>query len=65
VNPNGSMGSVAGLTDATGRVLGLMPHPERYVRATHHPHWTRLKGKTDGDGMTIFSNAVSYIEANS
>jgi phosphoribosylformylglycinamidine synthase I len=43
VNPNGSMASIAGLTDSTGRVLGLMPHPERHVRFTQHPRWTRLK----------------------
>jgi phosphoribosylformylglycinamidine synthase len=43
INPNGSMDSIAGLTDTTGRILGLMPHPERFVRPTHHPHWSRLK----------------------
>jgi phosphoribosylformylglycinamidine synthase len=64
INPNGSMGSVAGLTDSTGRVLGLMPHPERYVRRTQHPHWTRLKDKTGSDGMTIFNNAVRYVKEN-
>jgi len=42
VNPNGSMDSIAGLTDTTGRILGLMPHPERFVRPTQHPHWSRL-----------------------
>lgn len=64
VNPNGSVDSVAGLTDTTGRVLGLMPHPERHVRPTQHPHWTRLKDKTDADGMAIFSNAIKYIRKN-
>jgi phosphoribosylformylglycinamidine synthase len=64
VNPNGSVDSIAGLTDTTGRILGLMPHPERHVRPTQHPHWTRLKGRTDGDGMTIFNNAVKYIQEN-
>jgi len=43
INPNGSIGSIAGLTDSTGRVLGLMPHPERHVRHTQHPRWTRIK----------------------
>jgi len=62
VNPNGSMGSIAGLTDKTGRVLGLMPHPERYVRATQHPRWTRRQSREDSDGMTIFANAVRYIK---
>jgi len=64
VNPNGSMDSIAGLTDATGRILGLMPHPERFVRPTQHPHWSRLKEKPDSDGMTIFNNAVKYIKEN-
>lgn len=64
VNPNGSMASIAGLTDSTGRVLGLMPHPERYVCATQHPHWTRLKEKNHCDGMTIFNNAVKYVKEN-
>ena len=64
VNPNGSVDSIAGLTDTTGRVLGLMPHPERYVRPTQHPHWTRLKDRTAGDGMTIFNNAVKYVKEN-
>ena len=64
VNPNGSTDAIAGLTDATGRVLGLMPHPERFVRNTQHPHWTRLKDKHDGDGTTIFTNAVSYAQKN-
>jgi phosphoribosylformylglycinamidine synthase len=64
VNPNGSVDSIAGLTDTTGRVLGLMPHPERHVRPTQHPHWTRLKNRKDGDGMTIFNNAVKYVKEN-
>jgi phosphoribosylformylglycinamidine synthase len=64
INPNGSVDSIAGLTDATGRVLGLMPHPERFVRLTQHPHWPRLKKRQDGDGMTIFNNAVRYIQQN-
>ena len=61
INPNGSMASIAGLTDTTGRVLGLMPHPERFVRPTQHPRWCRLKDKVDADGMTIFNNAVKYV----
>jgi len=64
LNPNGSVDSIAGLTDATGRVLGLMPHPERHVRPTQHPHWSRSKGKADGDGITIFTNAVKFIQKN-
>jgi len=64
VNPNGSVDSMAGLTDTTGRVLGLMPHPERFVRPTQHPHWSRLKTRQDGDGMTIFNNAIRFIQQN-
>ncbi|MCK4885836.1 MAG: phosphoribosylformylglycinamidine synthase I [Planctomycetes bacterium] len=64
INPNGSTESIAGLCDTTGRVMGLMPHPERFVRGTQHPRWTRLKGKAGNDGMTIFDNAVKYIRQN-
>ena len=64
VNPNGSADSIAGLTDTTGRVLGLMPHPERHVRPTQHPRWSRLKNKANADGMTIFTNAVRFIREN-
>jgi phosphoribosylformylglycinamidine synthase len=64
INPNGSMASIAGLTDSTGRVLGLMPHPERYVRRTQHPHWTRLGPDLDPDGIKIFRNAVRYVREN-
>jgi phosphoribosylformylglycinamidine synthase len=58
INPNGSQGDVAGLCDATGRVLGLMPHPERHVLPTQHPRWTREGLKEEGDGLKLFRNAV-------
>jgi phosphoribosylformylglycinamidine synthase len=61
INPNGSVDSIAGLTDKTGRVLGLMPHPERFIHPTHHPHWTRQKGQVDCDGMIPFTRAVKYV----
>jgi phosphoribosylformylglycinamidine synthase len=61
-NPNGSEAGVAGVCDETGRVLGLMPHPERHFDPTHHPHWTRLDRLPDhGDGRRIFENAVAYF----
>ena len=60
-NPNGSVANIAGLSDPTGRVLGLMPHPERFIHATQHPQWTRLGLRGDGDGLQIFRNAVSYF----
>ena len=61
LNPNGSQGGVAGLCDATGRVLGLMPHPERHVLPTQHPQWTRHGLKPVGDGLPLFRNAVDYF----
>ncbi len=61
VNPNGSEGDVAGLCDATGRVLGLMPHPERHFLPTQHPRWTRLGLATEGDGLALFRNAIRYF----
>ena len=64
INPNGSMASIAGLTDSTGHVLGLMPHPERFVHRTQHPYWTRLKDDAIADGMTIFNNAVDFVRKN-
>ena len=59
VNPNGSVDDVAGLCDPTGRVFGLMPHPERFVEATHHPRWTRRK-PARADGMIFFQRAAEY-----
>jgi phosphoribosylformylglycinamidine synthase len=60
-NPNGSMANIAGLSDPTGRVLGLMPHPERFIHRTQHPHWTRRDSPTEGDGLKLFRNAVDYF----
>jgi phosphoribosylformylglycinamidine synthase len=59
-NPNGAMGDIAGICDATGRVLGLMPHPERFVDTTQHPRWTREPRET-GDGLRVFQNAIRYF----
>lgn len=62
INPNGSVREVAGLIDETGRVMGLMPHPERNVHLTHHPSWTRLSRDRRPDGLRIFKAAVSYLK---
>lgn len=62
VNPNGSQGDIAGICDATGRVLGLMPHPERHVLPTQHPRWTRQGLAAEGDGLAIFRNAVRFFQ---
>lgn len=61
-NPNGAARNVAGLCDETGRVFGLMPHPERFIDPTQHPHWTRLENLPEvGDGLALFRNAVEYF----
>ena len=59
-NPNGSSGGIAGLCDETGRIFGLMPHPDRAFEHTHHPQWTRRNREGPADGMTIFLNAVDH-----
>jgi phosphoribosylformylglycinamidine synthase len=60
-NPNGSIADTAGVCDATGRVFGLMPHPERHIDPTQHPHWTRDRARDPGDGFQVFRNAVDYF----
>ena len=70
-NPNGSALDIAGICDATGLVLGLMPHPEAHIAPFQHPAWTadketyRRQGlpypEEDRAGLTIFKNAVNYL----
>ena len=60
-NPNGSTESVAGLCDSTGRIFGLMPHPEAFVHRIQHPRWTREDLPEEGDGLAIFKNAFKYV----
>lgn len=60
-NPNGSVENLAGLCDPTGRVLGLMPHPERFLFPTQHPNWTRRPATEQGEGRQIFQNAMAYF----
>jgi phosphoribosylformylglycinamidine synthase I len=61
LNPNGSVEGIAGICDETGRLFGLMPHPEAYVHRTHHPRWTREDLPEEGIGVVFFKNAVEYI----
>ncbi len=61
-NPNGSYADVAGICDSTGRVFGLMPHPERFVLRTQHPRWTRGGLSGDMDGLRIFKNALKALK---
>jgi len=63
-NPNGSMDAVAGICDETGRVFGLMPHPEAYLHYTNHPRWTRERLPEEGAGLSLFRNAIDFIQRN-
>jgi phosphoribosylformylglycinamidine synthase len=64
-NPNGSQQDIAGICDPSGRIFGLMPHPERYLDWTRHPFWTRLSDSTrtgPTPGLMMFQNAVRAVE---
>jgi phosphoribosylformylglycinamidine synthase I len=58
---NGSARNVAGICDPTGRVFGLMPHPERFLRWENHPRWTREVRRPEGDGVRFFRAAVAKL----
>ncbi len=60
-NPNGSPLGIAGLCDPSGRMLGLMPHPEAFHHVTNHPGWTR--GEVSPPGTLLFVNAIKYLRA--
>ncbi|MFC1544745.1 phosphoribosylformylglycinamidine synthase subunit PurQ [Gemmatimonadota bacterium] len=60
-NPNGSLEDVAGICDPTGKVFGLMPHPEAFTSRYHHPRWTREDIADPGQGLKFFQNAVEYF----
>ena len=74
LNPNGSLDDIAGICDGTGRIFGLMPHPEAFNHYTNHPDWVlkreelaragRSIEKEEGDGIAIFRNAVTYVREN-
>ncbi len=70
-NPNGSLRDIAGITGYEGRVIGLMPHPERGSFFTQQPHWTYLREKYEregkklpkyAEGIEVFRNAVNYFK---
>ncbi|MEZ6196990.1 MAG: phosphoribosylformylglycinamidine synthase I [Planctomycetota bacterium] len=62
-NPNGSVAGIAGICDESGQVLGLMPHPERFLFGWQHPRWTRSPLREIGDGARIFHNAVRHLRS--
>lgn len=70
-NPNGSINDIAAICDISGRLMGIMPHPERNIFFTQRDDWSYLKEKarregtkppTEGEGLAIFRNAVRYFE---
>jgi len=61
-NPNGSALAIAGLCNESGRLFGLMPHPEAFLHRTNHPRWTREALPEEGQGLAIFKNAVKFIK---
>ena len=74
LNPNGSLGDIAGICDPSGRIFGLMPHPEAFNHYTNHPDWTRKREaflrkhkeitSEEGAGIKIFRNAVDYVKTS-
>lgn len=65
-NFNGSLDAIAGICDPTGRIFGLMPHPDRFLAWTRHPSWTRLPAslrRGPSPGLRFFENAVQAVNA--
>lgn len=60
-NPNGSLHAIGGICDTTGRVLGLMPHPECFIRREQHPNWRRMKIDKP-EGLPLFEDIVSFVK---
>jgi phosphoribosylformylglycinamidine synthase len=60
-NPNGAIDAIAGICNDTGRIFGLMPHPEAYLHRTNHPRWTRDDLPESGMGLVLFQNAVDFL----
>ena len=67
-NPNGSPGGIAGICDPSGRLFGLMPHPDAYLYPFHHPQWSKNRycGEVsgEGEGLRIFRNGVDAAAAS-
>lgn len=64
LNPNGSPDGIAGICDPTGRLFGLMPHPEAFLHRTNHPRWTREDLPEEGQGVALFRNGINFIREN-
>jgi len=63
-NPNGSVDAIAGICNETGRIFGLMPHPEAFHHRTNHPRWTREELPEEGAGLVIFRNAAAFLRSS-
>jgi phosphoribosylformylglycinamidine synthase subunit PurQ / glutaminase len=63
LNPNGSIANIAGICDPSGRVLGLMPHPERNLAPWNHPRWTRMPAREAGEGLAFYRRMVEAARA--
>ena len=59
-NPNGSLEAIAGICDPSGRILGIMPHPEKFVEITQHPNWRRFDKNRKPDGAAFFENMIKF-----
>lgn len=71
INPNGSLHAIAGVCDPTGRIIGMQPHPEKFVDFTQHPNWRRVKYSKGAlalqnfnDGGYIFENMVKFAKSS-
>ena len=62
-NPNGSVNAIAGICDETGRIFGMMPHPEAFLHRTNHPRWTREELPEEGAGLALFRNAAEFLRS--
>jgi phosphoribosylformylglycinamidine synthase len=62
-NPNGAVDGIAGICNETGRIFGLMPHPEAYLHRTNHPRWTREELPEEGMGLALFRNAAAFLRS--
>jgi phosphoribosylformylglycinamidine synthase subunit PurQ / glutaminase len=64
-NPNGAVDGIAGICDSTGRIFGMMPHPEAFHHRTNHPRWTREELPEEGMGVALFRNAAQFLRGAS
>jgi phosphoribosylformylglycinamidine synthase subunit PurQ / glutaminase len=64
-NPNGAVDGIAGICNGTGRIFGLMPHPEAFHHRTNHPRWTREELPEEGMGIALFRNAAAFLRNTS